>query len=218
MSEEINMKRLEKKAWRSAFQDGIWDIYFGLLFLGLAIASFGDILGLPAELGSMIIVLFWNTMTVLFLILGKKYITVPRIGFVKFGAKRKKIKMRLLAFLVFNLVLAFLFLFVNISGIFEMINIGGIIEPLVIGLLLITVPLSVLAYFLEFNRLYVYAIFFGLGFFNSELLYPFVGSPIDIFLSQGLVGIAVFSIGLIYLIKFLRKYPFYSDQNNNHYN
>lgn len=207
MNEQIDLGGLEKKAWRSAFQDGIWDIYFGLLFLGLAVASFGDVFGLPPELGSMIIVLLWNSMTVLFLILGKKYITIPRIGFVKFGAKRKKIKKRLLAFLVFNLVLAFLFLFVNISGIFDLLNIGGIIEPLVIGLLLITVPLSILAYFLEFHRLYVYAIFFGLGFFNSELLYPFVGSPFDIFLSQGLVGLAVFSIGLIDLIQFLRKYP-----------
>jgi len=207
VNEQIDLSGLEKKAWRSSFQDGIWDIYFGLLFLGLAVAFFGDIFGLPEELGSMIIVLFWNTITVLFLILGKKYITIPRIGYVKFGAKRKKTKKRLLAFLVFNIVLAFLFLFVNISGTFELLNIGGIIEPLVIGLLLITVPLSVLAYFLEFNRLYVYAIFFGLGFFNSELLYPFVGSPLDIFLSQGLVGIAVSSIGLIYLIQFLRKYP-----------
>jgi len=207
VNEQIDLGGLEKKAWRSAFQDGIWDIYFGLLFLGLSIASFGDIFGLPAEIGSMIIVLFWNTMTVLFLILGKKYITIPRIGYVKFGAKRKKIKKRLVAFLVFNLVLAFLFLFVNISGIFELLNIGGIIEPLVIGLLLITVPLSVLAYFLEFYRLYVYAIFFGLGLFFSELLYPFVGSPLDLFLSQGLIGIAVISVGLVYFVQFLRKNP-----------
>ena len=94
----------------------------------------------------------------------------------------------------------------NISGIFESLNIGGLIEPLIVGLFLITVPLSILAYFLEFHRLYVYAILFGLGFFNSELLYPFVGSPLDLFLSQGLIGIAVILIGLGHLIQFLRKY------------
>ncbi|NVM17885.1 MAG: hypothetical protein HWN80_09220 [Candidatus Lokiarchaeota archaeon] len=206
MNEQIDLKVLEKRAWRSAFQDGIWDIYLGLLFLGLAIAPFGDTFGLPAELGSMIIVICFNSIAVLFLILGKKFITIPRIGFVKFGAKRKKTKKRLLAFLVFNILLAFVFLSVNISGIFEFLNIGGIIEPLIIGLFLITVPLSILAYFLEFHRLYIYAIFFGLGFFNSELLYPFVGSPLDLFLSLGLVGIAVISIGLVYLVQFLRKY------------
>jgi hypothetical protein len=34
-----------------------------------------------------------------------------------------------------------------------MVNIGSLIEPLVIGFLLITFPLSILAYFLEFHRL-----------------------------------------------------------------
>ncbi len=203
----MDLKALEKKAWRSVFQDGIWDIYFGLLFLGLAVASFGDIFGLPSELGSMIIILCWNSITVLFLILGKKFITIPRIGFVKFGTKRKKLKKRMLGFLIFNLILAFLFLFVNLSGIFERLNIGGLIEPLVVGLLLITIPLSILAYFLEFHRLYIYAILFGLGFFNSELLFPLVGSPLDLFLSQGLIGIIVILIGSVFLIQFLRKYP-----------
>lgn len=206
MSDQLNLKRLEKKAWRSAFQDGIWDIYFGLLILGLAIAPFGENFGLPVELGSMIIVLCVNTIAVLFLIFAKKYITIPRLGFVKFGAKRKKTKKRLLIFLVFNCALALLFLFVNISGIFEILNIGGLAEPLVIGLLLITVPLSVLAYFLEFHRLYIYAILFGLGFFISELVYPFVGSPLDLFLSLGLLGIVVIFIGLGYFVQFLRKY------------
>ncbi|NHJ22797.1 MAG: hypothetical protein EAX91_17770 [Candidatus Lokiarchaeota archaeon] len=207
MEDQVDLKGLEKKAWRSAFQDGIWDIYMGLLILGLGVAPFGDIFGLPAELGSMVIVLFWNTMAVLFLILGKKLITVPRIGYVKFGAKRKKAKKRLLGFLLFNVILAVFFLFINLSGLFETLNIGGLTQPLLVGLLLISVPLSILAYFLEFHRLYVYAIFFGLGFFISELLYPLVGSPLDIFLSLGLEGIAVILIGLIYLIKFLRKYP-----------
>jgi len=207
VNEQINLRGLEKRAWRSAFQDGIWDIYFGLLIFGLAIAPFGDAFGLPAEVGSMIIVLCWNTIAVLFLILGKKFITIPRIGFVKFGAKRKKMKKRLLAFLVFNIILACLLLFLNVSGFFKLLNIGRLTEPLVIGLLLITVPLSILAYFLEFHRLYIYAIIFGLGFFISELLYPFVGSPLDVFLSQGSVGIAVILIGLVYFVQFLRKYP-----------
>jgi len=207
VSDQMDLKGLEKRAWRSAFQDGIWDIYFSLLFLGMGIAPFGEMLGLPEELGTMIIILCWNSIAVLFLILGKKFITIPRIGFVKFGVKRKKLKKRMLGFLIFNILLAFLFLFVNISGFFDWLNIGDLVESLVVGLLLITVPLSILAYFLEFHRLHIYAIFFGLGFFNSELLYPFVGSPFDLFLSLGSVGIAVLSIGLVYLVQFLHKYP-----------
>lgn len=206
MNEEIDLKGLEKRAWRSTYQDGIWDIYFGMIFLGMAVASIGNLFGLPSELGSMIILICWYSIAVLFLFLGKKFITIPRMGFVKFGAKRKKIKKRLLGFLIINLLLAFLFLFVNMSGIFTLLNIEGLARPLVVGLLLITVPLSILAYFLEYHRLYLYAIFFGLGFFFSELLYPLLGSPLDLFLSIGSIGIAVIFIGFVYFIRFLRKY------------
>jgi len=207
VSDEIDLKGLEKRAWRSTYQDGIWDIYFGMIFLGMALASIGDMFGLPSELGSMIILICWYSIAVLFLILGKKFITIPIMGFVKFGAKQKKIKKRLLGFLFFNLILGFLFLVVNISGIFDFFNIEGLARSIIVGLFLITVPLIILAYFLEYHRLYVYAIFFGLGFFFSELLYPLLGSPLDLLLSLGSIGIAVVFIGLVYFIQFLCKYP-----------
>ena len=207
MSEQIDLKGLEKKAWRSTYQDGIWDIYFGMLILGMALAPYGENFGLPSELGSMIVVFCIDLMAVIFLILGKKYITIPRIGFVKFGVRRKRIKKYLLGFLIFNLLLAFVFLFADVSGIFNFFNIEGIIRPLVVGLLLITVPLSLLAYFLGYQRLYIYAIFFGLGLFFSDVLYPFVGSPLDLLLGEGLTGIVAIIIGLAYLVKFLHKYP-----------
>jgi len=32
MEHDIDMKELEKKAWKSTFQDGLWDIMLGLVF------------------------------------------------------------------------------------------------------------------------------------------------------------------------------------------
>jgi len=207
VNDEFDLKGLEKRAWRSTYQDGIWDIYFGMIILGMALASMGDLFGLPSELGSMIIIICWYSLAILFLILSKKFITIPRMGFVKFGTKRKKIKKRLLGFLIFNLILAFLFFFIDISGIFDFFNIEGLARSLIVGLFLITIPLSILAYFLEYHRLYVYSIFFGLGFFFSELLYPLLGSPLDLLLSLSSIGIIIVFIGLVYFIQFLRKYP-----------
>lgn len=207
MNEPINLKGLEKKAWRSTYQDGIWDIYFGLLFFGIALAPFGENLGISSELGIMLILILWYSIAVIFLMLGKKYITIPRIGYVKFGARRKKVKKALLGLLIFNIFLALLFLIIDVGGIFTLFNIEGLVRPLIIGLLLITTPLSILAYFLQYYRLYPYALSFGLSFFFSELLYPLVGEPLDLFISQGLVGIVILIIGLIYFIQFLLKYP-----------
>ena len=65
----------------------------------------------------------------------------------------------------------------------------------------------VVAYFLDFTRLYIYAFLAGLGFFLTEVLYPFVGSPLDTLLPFGITGAAIVVIGLYYFIRFLKKYP-----------
>ena len=39
MQPEINLKELERRAWRSVFQDGLWDIYLGLLLMAMAILT-----------------------------------------------------------------------------------------------------------------------------------------------------------------------------------
>ncbi len=31
MSAELNLKEIERKAFQSAYQDGLWDIYYGLI-------------------------------------------------------------------------------------------------------------------------------------------------------------------------------------------
>ena len=35
MSEKIDLKELERRAFRSTFQDGLWDIFLGLLLLNM---------------------------------------------------------------------------------------------------------------------------------------------------------------------------------------
>jgi len=211
MSDSVDIKALEKKAWRSTFQDGIWDIFFGLLFLGFGLSTLAELIDLPEnqffDLGVIIILIPWNMTTVLFLYLGKKFITIPRLGFVKFGARRKKTRKRLIIFLIINVVFAFLFLILSFSGISSMFQLNPLLDPLLVGLLLITFPLSIFAFFLDFYRLIFYSILAGLGFFISELFYPLVGSLYDILLSFGLIGIIIFTSGLFYLTKFLRKYP-----------
>jgi len=47
MSQTINLKELERKAWRSVFQDGLWDIFLGLLLLAMAIGALLSDIGVP---------------------------------------------------------------------------------------------------------------------------------------------------------------------------
>ncbi|MFW9950828.1 MAG: hypothetical protein ACFFKA_11980 [Candidatus Thorarchaeota archaeon] len=153
------------------------------------------------------VLLPWNLSAILILIFGKKYLTIPRLGYVKFGEKRKKAKLRLFIFLSANIVVALLLPTFAISGFFSALPLNTSIQALLIGILLITLPLSILGFILEFFRLLVYALLSGLGFYFTELSYLVVGEPFDVFLSFGSIGIVIIIIGFVYLIQFKHRYP-----------
>ena len=118
---QINLKELERKAFRSTYQDGLWDMYFGLIIISMSIFFFRPATGysplnILLMLASMVVayVLFWA---------GKRFIILPRMGQVKFGdkrAKRKKTMMLVLGVVVFIqaalLVIQFVPAFNGISG------------------------------------------------------------------------------------------------------
>ena len=88
MNTPLNLKELERKAFRSFYQDGFWDLFFGLMMLAMYTFTLFDnmenkSLRIPA-------LLFLEGGAVFVLIYGKKQITAPRLGSVTFGKKRKK--------------------------------------------------------------------------------------------------------------------------------
>jgi len=88
MVANINLKELERKAFRSVFQDGLWDIFVGFLFTQFAVAPFLSEQGLGDFWSSA--VLFPVYMIVLACVmLLKKYVVAPRLGMVQFSKKRK---------------------------------------------------------------------------------------------------------------------------------
>ena len=93
MSENINLKELEKKAFKSTFKDGLWDIQLGFIILALTPLINNDYLLIPYY--AVIIVLFMAA---------KKFVTVPRIGLVKFGKKRNKSMKKLRLILVISVL------------------------------------------------------------------------------------------------------------------
>ena len=86
---------------------------------------------------------------------------------------------------------------------------------LLIGLLFITLPFSLLAYFLQLKRLYLYAILGGFGLFTSELLQPIIGAPYHDIIPFGGMGLVITITGLIIFFKFLQKYSLKEDEGVN---
>ncbi len=203
----LDLKSIEKKVYRSFFEDGFWDIFIGMLLLGFGLAWTRIFFDIFEPLAIMIISIIWNTITFLIYYLGKKFITIPRIGIVKFGQKRKVRQKKLKIFLLINVLFGCVIFILTFFGLLDFLAIGGSLTPLLIGLIAYTLPFTIIAYFLEFNRLYIYALMGGFSFFLSDIIYSILGSPLDSILGFGVPGGIIVVIGLVFLIKFLRKYP-----------
>jgi len=208
MSENIDLKELEKKAYRSIFNDGLWDLFIGLIILTMGLNTlFGSILNLPELWNIIVPSLVGNIIAFLVFYLGKKFITIPRIGFVKFGPKRKSKQLKLKIFLFIVFIANIILFILPLTGIINYIQFEPLILILILGIGIFTIPFCVVAYFLDFTRLYYYAFLAGIGFFLTELLYPIVGAPLDTILAFGITGGVIVVIGLYYFIRFLKKYP-----------
>ena len=214
MTEHIDIEKLEKKAWKSTFQDGFWDIYIGLIISGIGFSWLGGFFGLPETVNVLVTVFSWDIGAMLVLFLGKKYITQPRMGFVKFGVKRKKRKKFLALFLGVMVAFTVITFTFTLLGLFQL-QLPGYLVMLLIGLLSITLPFSILAYFLQLWRLYLYALLGGLGLFISELLLPIIGAPYNDVIPFGVIGLVITIAGLTILVKFLKKYSLKGDEGVN---
>ncbi len=201
MSDNIDLKELEKKAWKSTLEDGIFEIYFGILHLSLTIGVVLDEV-LPFPYNSIIAFSIIG-LGLIFFFIAKKYVSQPRLGKVKFGLSRIKRKFKTIAVLTVNFFLLLIIYLIGIN-----FNLPGYLYGLIVGLLFFTLPLCFVAYFLQFNRLYAIAFLLGLSFFLDELFALFlIPEPFDSLLAFGIVSIMILSIGIVVFIRFLKKYP-----------
>src|SRR5512139_947858 len=107
MNVPLDLKNLERKAWSSYFQDGLLDIELGMLLFALAlIIPIMERMDTrwPGYLLFLMLFIPW-----LLFLAGRRFITMPRLGWVKFGGERRKKKARLMlvmsAFLLLNILL-----------------------------------------------------------------------------------------------------------------
>jgi len=213
MSQELDLKALERKAFRSTYQDGLWDINLGLIVIGMAIFVFRpeegysalNILGLMAAC-LVANLIFWA---------GKKFITVPRLGQVRFGEIRKQ-KARTLAIImaVFVLVQGGIVLLTALSWrnpelgakILSVLNAGDMerLAVATVGSLFVGPSFILIAYFNDFLRGYYIAILMALAVFLMILfnqpIYPLV------------IGGLIVAPGLVLLVQFLRQHPLPSQE------
>lgn len=186
MVQNLDLKQLQRKAWMSYFEDGLWDISMGLWMLTVAV------LLLTGNVWSTFMLLA----AVLVMSVGKKLITTPRIGRVKFGSRRgvkhKKV-MAVVGISVFALVWLLLALLRLHLPEVVLAPLFGICFALVFGLI---------AHYMDFGRLYAYGLLLAISLALIEALDNAVGPT-----ALALSGCIPLLIGLVMLVRFLWKYP-----------
>jgi hypothetical protein len=86
MNGRIDLKKIERKAFQSTFQDGLWDVYYGIMTISLSAVLFQ-----PAEgynLTNLLMAVATLIISFLVLHIGQDYITGPRMGYARFGKRR----------------------------------------------------------------------------------------------------------------------------------
>ena len=203
MTQEIDLKALEKKAWTSYFDDGLLDITAGLFIL-----SFG--IGMTTRF-TYLTVLSW--MVVFLFAAAKKSITLPRVGLVKFNPEReKRMKSETSFYVLFFIMTAFLGLVFFLA---MTMGIPQSLKTIVGSLALITyelimgVGLCFVAYWKQIPRFYAYGVLvfiltFAVAFIDISVTEHMFFSAAYQFIISGTV---ILIVGLVVLAQFLRKYP-----------
>ena len=190
----IKLKELEKNTWKTSYENGLIDIAIGLICIVSAVCHIFD------DIRYFLMPLY--LIPILFLMLTKKYITIPRMGLVKFNKRRKRKST------IFIAVMTSVLIFLVILTIVLKTNYlpEGIAARIIISAIMLLICFAN-AFFLNFNRLYIYGIVITGAFNLNEYIRENPG-----FLAEGgyaylFAAIVILITGSIYLIKFLKKYP-----------
>jgi hypothetical protein len=204
MPSNLNLKEIENKAFKSTNQDGLIDILIGSILSMFAIAPLLTDLGLGDFWSSFIFLPVYLICFLLFRI-AKMKITVPRIGLMQIGDRRKIKLMKLIFFFSILLLLGI------VAGLFfwaywqkELVR---WIAPAVLITLMLS-SFSVAGYLLSISRLFIYGIKIALLVPIGEILFwrgivTHHGYP----LVFGISCSTMITTGIVLLIRFVRKYP-----------
>ena len=206
MSENINLRELERKAWRSVFEDGLYDIFLGLLLLHMGFVYYLSRIE-TTFLGRTSLNLGIYLVLYLGLWVGKHYITLPRIGRVKFG-KRRKSRLRTVTVITFLVVL--LTFSLTLAGIAFKNQPDGsmgwsLLAPILLGTWFVLF-FGLAGYFLEYHRLYLVGVLYAL----PEIVMTYSNELLGInpgYLAWLLPAAVILIIGAIHLARFVRDHP-----------
>ena len=213
MSTQLDLKQIERRAFRSTYQDGLWDLYFGLIVVCMSIFVYRPVTGYSP----LNIILAMSAMAVAYVLfwVGKKFIILPRMGQVQFGAQRKKRRLTLIIVLsvvvLIQVVLVSLQLLAwanpEVGARFSSLILDRNVMDLIvasIGALIVGPSMILVAYFRDFPRGYFIAVMIALAVF----LMLYLNRPVYPIIFEALIALP----GLVLFLRFQQKYSLHREE------
>jgi len=209
MPDSLNLKNIEKKAFRSTYQDGLLDINMGGVILCMSFLAYtmdgetNTFLRFGLLIGGLLLfnAIFWG---------GKKFITIPRLGQVKFSPQRQR-RGLIMASVLAAIVLLQVLLLVGTILLWKnpewATNLGlhtsnKDLERMVvavIGSLFVGPSMVLLAYFSDFMRGYYIA------FITALAVFAWIWFSQPVYLT--IAGLLIIIPGVLLFVRFLRVHP-----------
>ena len=194
MESTFSLVRLEKESWKAFYKSGVVDISLGLLLIVASLCHIFD------EQRYYLMLLY--LLPVFFVILAGRYIVAPRMGTARFA--RRRVARKTAFIIAATSLLATLVLLTSLgkTGMFPASIPAGISITAIILLICFGS-----AYFLGFDRLYLYGIVLAIAFNLNEYLPENPGYLPDGGYAYLFASLFLLAIGDFYLVRFLREYP-----------
>ena len=204
MTSEMGLQEIERKVFTSFFRDGLWDIYGGLILLGIGLYIMTD------QLYTLILCV----VSALILLTFRKHIIIPRMGRVVFSVARetrtrrqKQVAMIVLTLLMFLGIILFILLSMDVmpEGIHQwladyfLVVFGGLLGTAV----------GIAAYMTQVLRFYIYAVLVFVAFLLIQVVDVSFELPVTI--AGGIIVLS--GVGLF--VRFLQKYPRETGEETN---
>jgi len=206
MEQQIDLKQLERKVWMSFYEDGLWDIYLGMLLMAMAVGALLSDMGAPE---TTLIITYGCLVgaAFVFLWLGKRFITIPRLGLVHFGpqakARKKKASVIFAVSVLVGLIVFVMFLPTVKDSFFKILPIDLVFPAIWVANMLIVFSLA--AYFLHYRRLYLIGVMFAVGVPLDILLRELTNRDLSV-IAFGLPALVILVMGGVVLSRFLSRY------------
>ena len=202
MNTKTSLREVERRTYLSYHQDGLLDIFvgiyvllFGLGILLMTVTEFSTWFVIPAIFPAVMMPIWISV---------KKRVTMPRIGYVKFGYRGANKGMAIfLGLAVAGLGVFMLFGLGASRGQGWALTLRNLIIPngmIIIGILAAAIS-SLFAYTMGLRRLYAY------GLLTLALLFAAHFAIIPFAYSLLTIGVLMIINGSILLMQFIRKHP-----------